>query len=59
MGLTLWNAFAVKIRHLFKKIGIIQHDRAIGANGQRMFIALNANTGVSGGGRGLLFIGHL
>jgi len=44
-----------KFRHLFKKDRLIQHDRAIAANGQRMFITLNANTCVSGGGRGSAF----
>ena len=56
--LTLGDALAVKVGHLLKQVVVVQNNRAIGANGQRMFVALHANACVCCGVGGVFGICH-
>ena len=47
MGLPLWNPLPVPVRHLLDEVMILQQDRAVGADGERMLIAGDWNAGVS------------
>ncbi len=55
MRLAFRNALAIEIRHLLDEVMIVENDRAVAPDRQRMFVALNADAGVGGGG-GTVFL---
>ena len=44
--LPLWNPLPVPVRHLLDEIVIVQQDRTVGADGERVLIAGDWNAGV-------------
>ena len=50
VGLAFGNPLAIEVGHLLDQVVIVQDDRAIGADGQRMLVALDGDTGIGGGG---------
>jgi hypothetical protein len=44
--LALRYAFAVELRHLLDEIVIVQQDRPVRTDSQRMFIAFHRDTGI-------------
>jgi hypothetical protein len=56
MGLAFGDALTVEVCHLLEQIVIVQYDRTIRANRQRVFVTGNRYTGIRG--RGFAFISH-
>ena len=54
MGLAFGDPLAIEIRHLLDEVVIVEHDRAVGADGQRMLVALDGYAGIGGGGGNLV-----
>ena len=48
MRLALGHLFSVEVRHLLEKVHVVQHDRSIGADCQRVAIARCGRAGPSG-----------
>ena len=45
MRLALGNLFPVEVRHLLEEMHIVQHDRSVSTDGQRVAIARRGRTG--------------
>src|SRR3954452_8434010 len=48
--LALRDALPVEVGHLLDQVEVVEHDRAVGPDGQRMVVAGDRDTGVRGGG---------
>ena len=44
--LTLGDPLAVEVRHLLDQVVVLEQDRAVGAHGERMLVALNRRAGI-------------
>jgi len=44
MRLALGRALTVPLRHLLDEVGILQEDRSVGADGERVVVALDGDT---------------
>ena len=46
--LPLGDPLAVEVGHLLDQVVVLEQDRAVGADGERMLVALNRGTGIGG-----------
>jgi hypothetical protein len=44
--LSFWDPLPVEVRHLLDEVMILQQDRAVGPDGERVLIAGDRNTGI-------------
>jgi hypothetical protein len=44
--LTLRDALTVEAGHLLDQVMVLEQNRAVGADGERMIVALNRHTGI-------------
>ena len=51
--LALGDALSVEVGHLLDEVVVVEHDRAIAPERQRMLVALHRDAGVRGGARGV------
>src|SRR5439155_6934522 len=51
--LALGRALTVEVRHLLDEIVVDQEDRSVGADGERVLLALDRDAGIRRRGRGL------
>jgi hypothetical protein len=58
MWLAFRDAFAVERRHLFDQVVIVQQDRSVGADGQRVLVTSDGDAGIGRGRRCGLRVGH-
>jgi hypothetical protein len=49
VGLALGDALAVEVGHLLDEVVVLQQDGAVGADGQRVFVAVDGDACVGGG----------
>src|SRR5690606_31272270 len=59
MRLTLGHFLAVEVRHLFEEMDVMQDDRAISTNGQRIAVADRRRAGARGGRSSRFVSSHL
>ena len=55
----LGHPLAVELRHLLDQVVVLEQDRPVGADGQRMLVARRRDAGVGGGPRWLAHFGGL
>ena len=53
MGLALWRALAVPLRHLFDEVVVLEQNRSVRADGERVVVALDRDAGGRRGRLGL------
>ena len=59
VGLAFGNPFPIEIGHLLDQIMVVQNDRPVTADGQRMLVALNTDAAIGGGGgSAFAFVDH-
>ena len=59
VGLALRDALPVEIRHLLDEVVIVQNDRTVGTDRERMFETLDGGAPVCGGGASALVVRHV
>ena len=50
VGLALGDPLPVELRHLLDEVVVLQQDRAVGADGERVLVAGDADAGIGRGG---------
>jgi hypothetical protein len=55
MGLALGDPLPIEVGHLLDQVLVLQQDRTVRSDGQRVLVAGDRDAGVSGGGR---YVGH-